>query len=173
MVPALGHTRAPHPIDSRHQDLAPLLTAVPGAPTKELGLDAAQWRTVHQQAGALCARLHDAGPLDHHDQVEAEISLPSAAEEAEKNLARTGDWLDQDEQQRIRDHAARLRRVGPVPIGYIHGGNQPKNWLRSTRGLTLLTCPGCCRAVGEADASAREAAVDELGVTLDATQSTA
>ncbi|MFM9452284.1 MFS transporter [Streptomyces europaeiscabiei] len=64
IVPALGHTRAPHLIDSRAQDLALLLTAAPGAPAKELGLDAVEWRTVHQQAGALCARLHEAGELD-------------------------------------------------------------------------------------------------------------
>ncbi|MFJ8794273.1 phosphotransferase [Streptomyces sp. NPDC102462] len=138
IVPVLGHTRAPHLIDSRAQDLALLLTAVPGAPAKKLGLDAAQWRTVHQQAGALCARLHEAGPLDHGDRVEAEASLPAAADGAEKYLARAGDRLNQDEQQLIRDHVARLRRVGPVPIGYIHGDNQPRNWLWSTGGLALI-----------------------------------
>lgn len=138
IVPALGHTRAPHLIDSRAQDLALLLTAVPGAPAKELGLDAAQWRTAHQQAGALCARLHEAGPLDRSDRVEAEASLPAAADGAEKYQARARDRLNQDEQQLIRDHAARLRRVGPVPVGYIHGDNQPRNWELSTRGLALI-----------------------------------
>lgn len=138
IVPALGHTQAPHLIDSRAQDLALLLTAVPGAPAKELGLDVAEWRTVHQQAGALCARLHEAGALDRGDRMEAEASLAAAADGAEKYLARAGDRLNQDEQQLIRDHAARLRRAGPVPIGYIHGDNQPRNWLWSTRGLALV-----------------------------------
>ncbi|MFI5752357.1 phosphotransferase enzyme family protein [Streptomyces sp. NPDC051644] len=133
IVPALGHTRAPHLIDSRAQDLALLLTAVPGTPAKELGLDAVEWRTVHQQAGALCARLHEAGELDRGDRMEAEASLAAAADGAEKYLARAGDRLNQDEQQLIRDHAARLRRVGPVPVGYIHGDNQPRNWLWSQR----------------------------------------
>ncbi|WP_243878178.1 hypothetical protein [Streptomyces sp. SUK 48] len=32
VVPALGQSRAPHLIDIRAQDLAPLLTALPGAP---------------------------------------------------------------------------------------------------------------------------------------------
>ncbi|MGT2525792.1 hypothetical protein ACU4GG_00140 [Streptomyces nojiriensis] len=36
VVPALGHSRAPHLIDSRAQDLALLLTVVPGRPAKEL-----------------------------------------------------------------------------------------------------------------------------------------
>ncbi|MFJ1954576.1 phosphotransferase [Streptomyces microflavus] len=138
VVPALGHTRAPHLIDSRAQDLALLLTAVPGSPVKELGLDAAQRRSVHQRAGALCARLHEAGELDRADRVEAEASLNAAADGAEKYLARAGDRLNQDEQQLIRDHAARLHRVGPVPVGYIHGDNQPRNWLLSKHGLALV-----------------------------------
>lgn len=78
LVPALGHTRAPHLVGSRAQDLALLLTTVPGTPVKELGLDAAGWRTVHQQAGALCARLHEAGALDRGDRVEAEAPPLSA-----------------------------------------------------------------------------------------------
>lgn len=138
IVPALGHTRAPHLIDSRAQDLALLLTAAPGAPAKELGLGAVEWRTVHQQAGALCARLHEAGELDRGDRVEAEASLSAAADGAEKYLARAGVRLNQDEQQLIRDHAARLRRAGPVPVGYIHGDNQPRNWLWSKHGLALV-----------------------------------
>ncbi|MEU1038620.1 hypothetical protein ACFYP4_16505 [Streptomyces sp. NPDC005551] len=36
IVPVLGHTRAPRLIDSRAQDLALLLTAVPGTPAKKL-----------------------------------------------------------------------------------------------------------------------------------------
>ncbi|MEU3355131.1 aminoglycoside phosphotransferase [Streptomyces sp. NPDC037389] len=135
IVPALGHTRAPRLIDSRAQDLALLLTAVSGAPAKELGLDAAQWRTVHQQAGALCARLHDAGPLDHGDRVEAEASLSAAADGAEKYLARAGDRLNQDEQQLIRDHAARLRRLLLLvsPVRALRDMPVPPAHLRAVR----------------------------------------
>ncbi|MFC9585811.1 phosphotransferase [Streptomyces yangpuensis] len=138
VVPALGHTRASHLVDSRAQDLALLLTAVPGTRAKQLGLDAAEWRAVHQQAGVLCARLHEAGELDRGDRVEAEASLNAAADGAEKYLARAGDRLNQDEQQLIRDHAARLRLVGPVPVGFIHGDNQPRNWLWSKHGLAVV-----------------------------------
>ncbi|MCX4632893.1 aminoglycoside phosphotransferase family protein [Streptomyces sp. NBC_01443] len=148
VVPALGHSRAPQLIDSSAQDLALLLTAVPGAPAKELGLSAGEWRAVHQQAGALCARLHEAGELDRADRVEAEASLEAAADGAEKYLARAGDRLTEGEQQLIRDHAAQLRRVGPVPVGYIHGDNQPRNWLWSEAGLALVdferTRPAAC-----------------------------
>ncbi|NXY97109.1 aminoglycoside phosphotransferase family protein [Streptomyces sp. BR123] len=138
IVPALGHSRAPHLIDSRAEDLLLLLTAVPGAPAKGLGLSTDEWRAVHRQAGALTARLHEAGELDRADRAEAEASLEAAANGAEKYLARAGDRLTQDEQQAIRDHAAQLRRVGPVPVGYIHGDNQPRNWLWSEAGLALV-----------------------------------
>ncbi len=148
IVPALGHTRAPHLIDSRAQDLALLLTKAPGTPAKELGLNAAEWRTVHQRAGALCARLHEAGELNRADRVEAEASLNAASDGAEKHLARAGNRLTGDEQQLIRDHAARLRRVGPVPVGFIHGDNQPRNWLFSPAGVALVdferTRPAAC-----------------------------
>ncbi|WP_239515971.1 MULTISPECIES: phosphotransferase [unclassified Streptomyces] len=124
VVPALGHSRAPSLIDSRAEDLALLLTAVPGTPAKALSLSAGDWRAVHQQAGALCARLHEAGELCRADRVEAEASLEAAADGAEKYLTRAGDRLTDGEQQLVRDHAAQLRHVGPVPVGYIHGDNQ-------------------------------------------------
>ncbi|GGY88196.1 hypothetical protein GCM10010343_11680 [Streptomyces avidinii] len=138
VVPALGHSRAPRLIDSRAQDLVLLLTAVPGVPAKELDLATSDWRAVHRQAGALCARLHEAGELDRADRVEAEASLEAAADGAEKYLSRAGDRLTGGEQQVIRDHAARLPRVGPVPVGFIHGDNQPRNWLWSASGLVLV-----------------------------------
>ncbi|MCX5232374.1 phosphotransferase enzyme family protein [Streptomyces sp. NBC_00233] len=138
VVPALGHRRAPHLVDSRAGELAMLLSVVPGAPASELGPTDGEWRAVHRQAGALCARLHEAGPLDRADLAEAQASLEAAADGAEKYLARAGARLTADEQQVIRDHAARLRRVGPVPVGYVHGDNQPRNWLWSTTGLALV-----------------------------------
>ncbi|GAA1237148.1 phosphotransferase enzyme family protein [Streptomyces rhizosphaericus] len=148
VVPALGHGRAPHLVDSRAEDLAVLLTAAPGVPAPGLGLADGEWRAVHQQAGTLCARLHEADALDRADRAEAEASLPAAADGAEKYLARAGDRLTEDERQLIRDHAAQLHRVGAVPVGYIHGDNQPRNWLWSPTGLALIdferTRPAAC-----------------------------
>ncbi|MHC3391042.1 phosphotransferase enzyme family protein [Streptomyces lavendulocolor] len=138
VVPALGHGRAPRLLDGCADDLALLLTMAPGAPVPGLGLTSAQWRTVHAQAGMLCARLHEAGALAPHDRAEAAASLAAAADGAEKYLGRTGDRLSGDEQQLVRDYAARLRRVGPVPLGYIHGDNQPRNWLWSPAGFALV-----------------------------------
>ncbi|MFI1438710.1 phosphotransferase enzyme family protein [Streptomyces fructofermentans] len=138
IVPALGHGRAPHLVDSCAEELAVLLTAVPGVPAPGLAPTDAQWRNVHRQAGSLCARLHEAGELDRADRAEAEASLEAAADGAQKYLARAGDRLTEDERRVIRDHAAQLRRVGPVPVGYIHGDNQPRNWLWSPTGLALV-----------------------------------
>ncbi|MFD7027285.1 phosphotransferase [Streptomyces sp. NPDC059917] len=138
IAPALGHSRAPHLLDSRAQDLALLLTAAPGAPVKEAGRGGVAWREVHREAGALCARLHEAGGLDPTDRAEEEASLRTVADGAEKYLARAGDRLTAGEQRLIRDHADRLCRIGPVPLGYIHGDNQPRNWLWSEVGLALV-----------------------------------
>ncbi|MGW0883275.1 phosphotransferase [Streptomyces sp. NPDC002671] len=138
VVPALGHNRAPHLLDSRTDDLALLLTVAPGAPAPGMGLTSAAWRAVHAQAGMLCARLHEAGALDARDRAEAAASLVATADGAEKYLGRAGDRLTGDEQQLVRDYAAQLCRVGPVPLGYIHGDNQPRNWLWSEAGLALV-----------------------------------
>ncbi|WP_206281739.1 phosphotransferase [Streptomyces agglomeratus] len=124
VVPTLGHSRAPQLLDSRAEDLALLLTVAPGAPAPGLGLSCAVWRAVHAQAGMLCARLHEAGELDRGDRAEAEGALGAAADGAEKYLGRAGDRLTGGEQKLVRDYAAQLRRVGPVPLGYIHGDNQ-------------------------------------------------
>ncbi|MFD5568985.1 phosphotransferase [Streptomyces cadmiisoli] len=131
VVPALGHNRAPQLLDSRADDLALLLTAAPGAPVPGLGLPLAAWPAVHSQAGMLCTRLHEAGELDRVDRAEAEGSLEAAADGAEKYLACAGDQLSGGGQQLVRDYAAQLRSVGRVPLGYIHGDNQPRNWLWS------------------------------------------
>ncbi|MFE2527403.1 aminoglycoside phosphotransferase [Streptomyces sp. NPDC059382] len=93
VVPALGHARAPQLVDSQARDLVMLLTAVPGAPAKRLGLGIVEWRAVHRQAGVLCARLHEAGELESADRGEAAASLDAAAGGAEKYLARAGDRL--------------------------------------------------------------------------------
>ncbi|MGW1616109.1 phosphotransferase [Streptomyces sp. NPDC002285] len=114
VVPALGHSRAPQLLDSRADDLALLLTVAPGTPAPGLGLTSAVWRAVHAQAGILCARLHEAGELSRSDRAEAEAALEAAADGAEKYLARAGDRLTEGEQHLVRDHAAQLRRVGPV-----------------------------------------------------------
>ncbi|MEV1047573.1 phosphotransferase [Streptomyces sp. NPDC049916] len=138
VVPALGHSRAPQLIDSRAEDLAMLLTVAPGAPVTGLDVPSASWRSVHEQAGTLCARLHTPGTLDTGGQAEAEDALRAAADGVEKHLGRAGYRLTGDEQQLVRGYAARLRRIGPVPVGYVHGDNQPKNWLWSGSAVALV-----------------------------------
>ncbi|MET9697790.1 phosphotransferase [Streptomyces sp. NPDC006529] len=76
--------------------------------------------------------------VDCQARGDAEASLDAAADGAEKYLARARDRLTEDEWQLIRDHAARLRRVGPVPVGHIHGDNQPRNWMVFEGVLALI-----------------------------------
>ncbi|MFF5962782.1 phosphotransferase [Streptomyces collinus] len=140
VVPALGQGRAPQLIDSRAEDLALLLTAVPGHPVPATNLSAAEQRAALLQAGTLLARLHQAGEIKGPDRIEAGTALGLAADGAEKHLARAGDRLTEPERQLVRDHADRLSRVGPVPVGFIHGDNQPRNWMwsRPIRQLALI-----------------------------------
>ncbi|WP_324615812.1 phosphotransferase [Streptomyces sp. NRRL S-118] len=134
----LGHSRAPHLIVRGAGYLALLLTAVPGSPAVRAVMGPAEWRAVHRQAGSLCARLHEAGALDHADRAEAEAALDAAADGAEKYLDRTADRPTENEQQVFRGYAAQLRRIGPLPVGYIHGDSQPRNWLIFPAGLALV-----------------------------------
>ncbi|MEU9303291.1 aminoglycoside phosphotransferase family protein [Streptomyces sp. NPDC048269] len=139
-VPALGHGRAPQLVDSHAGELALLLTAVPGTPVKGLNMTTGEQRAVHRQAGVIIARLHQAGDVKGEARAAAEAAFSAVADGAEKHLARAGDRISPDEQQLVRDYAERLRGVGRVPVGFIHGDNQPRNWLwsRVDRRLALV-----------------------------------
>ncbi|GAB2882847.1 hypothetical protein GCM10027074_59130 [Streptomyces deserti] len=105
-----------------------------------INLSAAEQRAAYRQAGTLLARLYQAGELKGPDRIEAEAALSLAADGVEKHLARAGDRLTEPERQLVRDHADRLRRVDRVPVGFIHGDNQPRNWMwsRPIRQLALI-----------------------------------
>ncbi|MFI6107472.1 hypothetical protein [Streptomyces sp. NPDC051310] len=137
-MPAFGHRQAPQLVGSNTQDLVLLLTAVSDTPAAGAGSTAAEWCAVHRRAGTLCARLQESGALDRADRAEAEAALDAAADGAERNPARTADRLPQDEHQVIRGYAAQLLRVGPVPIGYIHGDKQPRNGGWCEAGFALV-----------------------------------
>ncbi|MET8137441.1 phosphotransferase [Streptomyces sp. NPDC005251] len=130
-TPALGGGRAPQLRASSAEYLALLTTAVPGRPVKELLLTAAEEYEAHRQGGLLLARLHAAGDLAGHWRVEAEASLHAAAEGADKHLDQAGDRLTPAERRLVRDLAAQLLMVGPLPLGFIHGDAWPRNLLWS------------------------------------------
>lgn len=124
-VPALGSHGAPQLIDSHPGELALLLTAAPGEPVKTLPLSADEQRAVYEQAGALTARLHQAGEATGDRYEEAVGSFEEAAGRAREDVARAGKLLRPDERDLVLESADGLLRVGEVPVCLIHGDNQP------------------------------------------------
>ncbi|WP_407547611.1 phosphotransferase [Streptomyces sp. Pv4-95] len=130
-TPALGAGRAPQLRASSAEHLALLTTAVTGRPVKELPLTAAEEYEAHRQGGLLLARLHAAGDLTGHWRREAEGALYAAAQGVDKQLEQAGDRLTPTERALVRNLAAELRMVGPLPLGFIHGDAWPRNLLWS------------------------------------------
>ncbi|MFG2958496.1 phosphotransferase [Streptomyces sp. NPDC048291] len=121
-VPALGPGAAPRLLATSAAHLALIVTTLPGTPLTRLRLKEATLRTVHWRAGFLLAQLHQAARRTgtaHHD---APTDLPRLADEAARHLGTAGDRLSVDEQKRVMGLADRLRFVGRLPLGYIHGG---------------------------------------------------
>ncbi|MFJ9580759.1 phosphotransferase [Streptomyces sp. NPDC101191] len=132
-VPALGAGAAPQLVESTAQHLGLLLTAIPGRPLATLDVPVAHRREAYRQAGALLARLHPAGELRGEHRREAEQALQRAALGAEKHLATAGERVSQAERSLVRRLAGELLRLGPVPLGFLHGDAWDRNLLWSHR----------------------------------------
>ncbi|WP_406389650.1 phosphotransferase enzyme family protein [Streptomyces sp. NBC_00887] len=130
-TPALGAGRAPQLRSSSADHLALLTTALPGRAVEDLPLTAEEEYEAHRQGGFLLARLHAAGDVTGHWRAEAEGALLAVAEGADKHLDEAGDRLAPAERELVRDLAAQLRMVGPLPLGFIHGDAWPGNLLWS------------------------------------------
>ncbi|GHE16023.1 phosphotransferase [Streptomyces alanosinicus] len=131
-APALGAGGAPQLRASSAEDLALLLTAVPGRPLKQLELSPVEEARAHRHGGALLARLHTAGDLSGPRRAEAEQALQAAADGAEGHLAAVGDRLTAPEQKLVRQLAEELRALPPLPLAYIHGDAWDRNLMWST-----------------------------------------
>jgi hypothetical protein len=70
------------------EQLALLLTTVPGTSVPRLALTEVERRTVHRQAGVLLRRLHGEGELEAEARSEVEAQALRLAEQADKHLAR-------------------------------------------------------------------------------------
>ncbi|MEV6018235.1 phosphotransferase [Streptomyces sp. NPDC051997] len=131
-APALGGGRAPQLHASSAEHLALLTAALPGRPANELPLAAAEEYEAHRQAGLLLARLHTAGDLTGHWRTEAEGALHTAAQEADRHVEAAGHRLTPEQRTLVRHLTDRLRQVGPLPLGFIHG--KPRRRTCSGRG---------------------------------------
>ncbi|MFC9930915.1 aminoglycoside phosphotransferase family protein [Streptomyces sp. NPDC127190] len=114
--------------DPHRQSL--LFSAVPGDPVPALVLTPAGQRRLHRQAGVWLRRFHGApGDLSAQDHRDAAAEVRRIAHSGADHLDRAGDLLGPERQRTVREHAAELTRLGPLPAGYVHGDYQQSNWL--------------------------------------------
>ncbi|MHB9856864.1 phosphotransferase [Streptomyces sp. YIM S03343] len=120
-VPSLGSGAAPQLIESSPQHLGLLLTRLPGRPLAEQDMTRAERGEAYRQAGALLSRLHTAGDLRGEHAAEAEQALQRAAHSARSHLAAAGDRVSPAEHRLVQGLASDLLRLGPLPLGFLHG----------------------------------------------------
>ncbi|WP_181801420.1 phosphotransferase [Streptomyces shenzhenensis] len=137
-VPALGPGAAPRLLATSAAHLALIVTAVPGTSVTQLRLTESTLRTVHWRAGFLLAQLHQAGRGTSTAYHDAPTVLSRLADEAAARLCAVGDCLSADEQKRVMGLADRLRFVGRLPLGYIHGGSLGSSLLWSADAQLVL-----------------------------------
>lgn len=130
VTPGLEPGTAPLLLSADPQQLALLVSHVAGHPTKSLSLTPADQRGLHRKAGSWLRRFHGGpGDLTADDHAAAASEVTRAATGAEQHLQRAGDLISPEERRTVRWHAAELGRTGPLPVGFIHGDFQERNWL--------------------------------------------
>jgi Ser/Thr protein kinase RdoA (MazF antagonist) len=95
---------------------------------------------VHEQAGRLTRRLHDAVPPVLDDQI-----LAATVQSLERWIERGRDLLAADDIAFARDRVAPLTGFGTVPTVPCHMDNQPRNWLVNDAGTVSMIDFGACK----------------------------
>ncbi len=88
---------------------------------------------VHEQAGRLTRRLHDADPPVLDDGI-----LAATVHSLERWIERGRGLLAEEDIAFARDRVAPLTGFGPVPTVPCHMDNQPRNWLVDDAGTVSL-----------------------------------
>ncbi|MFE4968674.1 phosphotransferase [Streptomyces sp. NPDC056660] len=120
-VSALGAGNAPRLLATFPSHLALLLTDLPGLPLPGPRMKPAALRRIHWRSGALVARLHHAGRPTAADHEEATTALSRLADDAGPHLDAAEDRLSTDEQKLVLLLMDRLRILGRLPLGFVHG----------------------------------------------------
>jgi hypothetical protein len=95
---------------------------------------------VHEQAGRLTRRLHDAEP----PVLDGDIAA-SAARRLEIWISRGAHLLSDEDIGFSREEVRPLATIGPVPKVPCHLDNQPRNWLVDDAGAVSLIDFGMCK----------------------------
>lgn len=104
-----------------------ILSALPGRVVRGLPLEQAEEQQVHQLAGDLLRRWHDAPePISDIEHQRIMASVTAQADEAATILDRLGDQLSPAEQDLVRDIARDLPGLAQaLPLAYRHGDYSP------------------------------------------------
>ncbi|MFG2783826.1 phosphotransferase [Streptomyces prunicolor] len=120
-VPALAPGTAPRLMAASAQQLALILTALPGLPLPQVRLTEAAQRNVHWRAGIIVAELHQAGRPTTTARREASALLPRLADASARHADAPGDRLSAQDQKVVMMLTDRLRLLDRLPTGFIHG----------------------------------------------------
>ncbi|MFJ9901154.1 phosphotransferase [Streptomyces sp. NPDC091280] len=110
-----------------------LLSPVAGRPGTSLSLAPAGQRALHRQAGSWLRIFHGAeSDLCVQDRRDAAAEITLARAGAAKHLERAGDLISPAQRRTVLRHATELGTVAALPVGYVHGDFQPRNWPLET-----------------------------------------
>ncbi len=115
-----------------------ILASRPGRLAEETGAETDPG--VHEQAGLLTRRLHDAEP----PVLDGDIAA-SAVRRLEVWIARGAHLLSDEDIGFSREEVRPLATIGPVPKVPCHLDNQPRNWLVDDAGTVSLIDFGMCK----------------------------
>lgn len=128
---ALAPGEAPNLLASDPHRPAVVLSALPGRVVRGLHLSQRDEPYVHQLAGNLLRRWHDAPePISELEHQHIVASVRTQAEEAAMILESIGAQLSPAEQDLLSDAANNLPHLAlSLPLAYRHGDYSPRNWL--------------------------------------------
>lgn len=130
VAPGMDPGTAPLLLAADPLQQALLLTPVPGRTAKVLSLTRAEQRALHRQAGRWLRRFHGGTwELSAQDHADAAAEVARAAAGADNHLGRAGALIAPEGHRTVQWHATALGRLGPLPVGFIHGDYQERNWL--------------------------------------------
>ncbi|MFF4205617.1 phosphotransferase [Streptomyces sp. NPDC001668] len=130
VAPGMEPGTAPLLLAAEPQQLALLLSVVPGRMVTSLRVRPAEQRMLHRWAGVWLRRFHGGlGELSAQDHADAAAEVARTADGCERHLDRARDLISPQDRRTVRWYAAALGRLGPLAAGYIHGDFQERNWL--------------------------------------------
>ncbi|MFF7413239.1 phosphotransferase [Streptomyces lydicus] len=139
-VPALGPLRAPRLKACDPDQLAVLLTAVPGQNVATARLTMTDRIKAHRQAGWLLRALHGSAGGSSKIGVDPDALLMTRRRSVEEHLTAAGELLTPAERELVRRLATLLPFLTSCPAAFVHGDAQERNllWDAATGSAALL-----------------------------------